>query len=184
MAEILVEFAESVRAPDGTWFRARACGGEARDSMWQGWIEFTPPDGEPVIRSGRETTQPNRQDTVYWATGLSAVYLEGALTRALRPPATVPADRLRPSAYDEPAPAPAADAPPASVLNPYSVYEKGEVLLRRQLAAMSSWHLVNIIRAHDLSDQSPEALGRMSAAELIELIVAAVKVNREARHAE
>ena len=37
------------------------------------------------IRSGRETTQPNRQDTAYWATGLTPVYLEGALERALNP---------------------------------------------------------------------------------------------------
>ena len=34
------------------------------------------------IATGRETTQPNRTDTEYWATGLSEVYLEGALQRA------------------------------------------------------------------------------------------------------
>ena len=58
---------------------------------------------EPV-RSGRETTQPNRQDTVYWATGLTPVYLEGALDRALNPLTKAPgAARTRP-VFSEPAP--------------------------------------------------------------------------------
>jgi hypothetical protein len=182
MAEVLVRFTEDIVAPDGTPYRAQACGAETAKGMWQGWIEFTPPNGEPVLRSPRETTQPNRQDTVYWATGLTAVYLEGALARALTPPhATPAAETIEPSVYDGPAPAFATEEPPASgVLDPFSVYRKGEALLRGQLAAMSSWHLVNIIRAYGLSEQSPDALGRLNQAELLELIVAAVKAERTA----
>jgi hypothetical protein len=52
-----------------------------RGGLWQGWIEFLPADGAPV-RSPRETTQPNRKDAIYWATGLTPVYLEGSLRRA------------------------------------------------------------------------------------------------------
>ena len=82
MAEVLVEFAEPVTAEDGKTYTARACGSEMPDGKWQGWIEFVPlGDGEPV-RSARETTQPNRQDTIYWATGLTPVFLEGASARA------------------------------------------------------------------------------------------------------
>ena len=51
-----------------------------------------------AVRSGRETTQPNRQDTAYWATGLTPVYLEGALGRALNPLQVALRNRLhRPS---------------------------------------------------------------------------------------
>lgn len=53
------------------------------DGLWEGWVEFEPVHGGPSVSTGRETTQPNRKDTVYWATGLTPVYLEGALIRAL-----------------------------------------------------------------------------------------------------
>ena len=85
MAEVLVEYSDPVTSKEGRTFIARACGGELDDSRWQGWIEFEPVDGGPPIRSARETTQPNRTDTVYWATGLTPVYLEGSLDRALNP---------------------------------------------------------------------------------------------------
>lgn len=182
MAEVLVRFTEEIVAPDGTPYRAEACGAEAGNGMWQGWIEFTPPGGAPVLRTPRETTQPNRQDALYWATGLTAVYLEGALARALAPPHAAPAaETIEPSVYDEPAPSFVTDEPSANgVLDPFSVYRKGEVVLRRQLAAMSSWHLINIIRAYGLSEQSSAALGQLSQSELLELIVAAVKAEEAA----
>src|SRR5947207_14575242 len=85
MAEVFVEYSEPVTAPGGRTFMARGCGAEMDTSRWQGWIEFVPLDGGAVVSSGRETTQPNRTDTVYWATGLTPVYLEGALERALNP---------------------------------------------------------------------------------------------------
>jgi len=81
-------------------------------------------------------------------------------------------------AFDGPAPTgnPAATRSRAeSVLNPFSVYRKGEPLLRRQLGALAPWHLLNVIEAYELSEQSPAALNRMTAAELTELIVAAVR---------
>ena len=83
VAEVLVEFDDAVMSEDGKNYTARACGAEMPGGTWQGWIEFIPlGKGEP-IRSSRETTQPNRLDTVYWATGLTFIYLEGALHRAL-----------------------------------------------------------------------------------------------------
>src|SRR4029079_5682019 len=83
--EVLVEFSEAVMAEDGRVFVARACGSEMNGGLWQGWIEFVPVDGGEPLRTTRATSQPNRQDTVYWATGLTPVYLDGALHRALRP---------------------------------------------------------------------------------------------------
>jgi hypothetical protein len=178
MAEVLVEYSDVVIGGDGVRYLARACGAPTPSGTWQGWLEFVQPEGGETLRSGRETTQPNRTDTVYWATGLTAVYLEGALERALHP-VTRPAPRTAgPSPFKPPTePAPDfADEVPESILNPFSVYRKGETLLRRQLAAFSVWHLVNIVRAHGLSDQSATELNEMSAEELIELIVSGVKV--------
>jgi hypothetical protein len=178
LAEVLVEYTDVVRSADGRLYVARACGTETDGGTWHGWLEFVALDGGETLRSGRETTQPNRMDTEYWATGLGAVYLEGALERALhpitRPAARVPNGNLF-QPPTEPAPDFAEPAPTDAVLNPFSVYRKGETLLRRQLTAFSVWHLVNIARAHGLSDQSSAVLNAMSAPELIELIVSGVK---------
>jgi hypothetical protein len=178
MAEVFVTFNDTVTAADGTIYQARACGREMPDGRWEGWIEFEPLDGSPPLRSTRETTQPNRTDLAYWATGLTPVYLEGALARILDPHPVVPELPADVPAFDGPAPSGATAATAAhseAVLNPFSIYRKGEALLRRQLGALAPWHLVNIIEAYGLSDQSPAALNRMTASELAELIVAAVR---------
>jgi len=64
---------------------------------------------------------------------------------------------------------------PSSVLNPFSVYEKGEALLRSQLSALSAWHLVNIAIEYELSDEPVERLNRLAAPALVELIVQATR---------
>lgn len=170
MAEVFVEYSDTV-TKDGRAFMARACGAEMDGTLWQGWIEFVPLDGGPVIRSGRETTQPNRVDTAYWATGLTPVYLEGALDRALNPGRTSsnpPSDGAPRESHDP-------IRTRESVLNPFSVYRKGESLLRNQLSALSGWHLVNIIEAYGLSDQRTVDLEATPEPVLVELIVSAVQ---------
>jgi hypothetical protein len=91
MAEVLMRFAEPLSTTEGTTYLAQACGAHAADGRWEAWIEFSPTDGGPVLRTARETTQPNRADAEYWATGLSGIYLEGALERALAPARSSPA---------------------------------------------------------------------------------------------
>ena len=179
MAEVLAQFADPVAGPDGRAYRAQACGGPMPDGIWEGWIEFAPIGGGTAFRSPRETTQPNRKDAVYWATGLTGIYLEGALDRALNPlvrRTPVAAEPL----FDGPAPditvpveriAPIAEA----VLDPFSVFEKGEVLLRKELGALSAWHLVNIIRAYRLSAEPLDVLNRIPTAALIDMIVEGVR---------
>src|SRR6516225_383984 len=149
MAEVLLEFDAVVTANNGRTYMARACGDDMPGGGWQGWIEFLPiGDGKPV-RSMRETTQPNREDTVYWATGLTPVFLEGSLRRALNPLTRPPAREVVPAIFNEPAPNSRISPPNGdAVLNPFSVYGEGEQLIRRQLSALSGWHLVNIITAH------------------------------------
>jgi len=181
MAETLLVYQKSVVAPDGTRYEARACGAPLTSSTWEGWIEFVPISGGEPVRSRRETTQPNRTDTEYWATGLTQVYLEGSLRRALETPPAVVVAPPQPSMFAGPAPRPAAtEAAAESVLDPFSVYEKGEGLLRRQLSALAAWHLVNIITAYELSDEPVVALNRRAAPELIEIIVAGVRAGRDA----
>src|SRR5437016_11465407 len=87
MAEVFVDFETTVVGEDGTRWMPRACGGVADDGLWEGWIEFTPgdPSAEPV-RTRRETEQANRDALMYWAQGLTQVYLEDALGRALQSP--------------------------------------------------------------------------------------------------
>jgi hypothetical protein len=173
VAEILVEFSDIVLKSGGRAYTARVVGTESGNGMWRGWIEFVSIDDGTVVASGRETTQPNREDTLYWATGLTAVYLEGALERTLnsrtagaRPHMAAAASESNASSH-----VPRTD----TVLNPFAAYRKGELMLRRQLQALSSWHLVNIITAHDLSEQDPADLSASDPEVLIELIVLQVR---------
>jgi hypothetical protein len=181
MAQVLATFTDVLSDDDGIRYRAQACGSQMPDGKWQGWIEFIPLDGSTPLRSGRETTQPNRTDAVYWATGLTGVYLQGAFHRALNPLVRRTAEPDVP-AFIEPAPAAHVVAGTAvaqeAVLNPFDVYERGEAPLRRQLAALSAWHLVNIIQAYRLSDTPPTVLNHLPAADLIEIIVDAVAADR------
>lgn len=173
-----MQFTDPVVRSDTEVYVARACGSEMPDGLWQGWIEFLPIGSGTPVRSGRETTQPNREDALYWATGLTNVYLEGALERALKPPVRPLTDPIPPPVFDAPANEPIPTAP-EGILNPFSVYRKGETLLRRQLAALSPWHLVNIILANELSALPTDVLNVMDAPELIELIVTGVRAQTE-----
>ena len=176
MAEVLRDFG-LVTTSGGKTYHVRACGSALDDVRWQGWLEFEPIDGGETIRSGRETTQPDRNDTIYWATGLTLVYIEGALDRALNPLVITVPEPLPEPAFDEPAPpVRVRAAPETSVLNPFSVYRKGEAVLRDQLHALSAWHLVNIVRDHELSEVPPDVLNAMTELELVELIVANVRI--------
>lgn len=182
MAETFVQFEDAVIAPDGRSYTARACGAGADDGLWDGWIEFDPVDGSPPLRSPRETRQPNRRDLEYWATGLTPVFLEGALERALR--------ALRPPAEPEPVPPPAFDGPaeapaaprgtaaaadrPHAVLDPFAVYAQGEEVLRQELSALGEGHLRDVVRAYGLADEDEldlDAMGRTGLAELIDAAV-------------
>lgn len=180
MARVVSIYPRSPLAlPDGRVFTAQACGREREDGLWEGWLEFVPNDASAVLRSQRETTQPNLADLEYWATGLTPIYLQGALERTLTPPPAVVTPPPVTPVYDAPARAhtPAADVAGGAdpVLNPFSVYAKGEELLRRQLGALSRRHLRAIIAGYDLAGRSNVALDVLSTAELIELIVDAVR---------
>jgi len=186
MAEVFTEYEATIFDENRREYIARACGRECPDGHWEGWLEFVPVDGGVVVRSARETTQPNRTDTEYWATGLTPIYLEGALHRALEPVEVV--ERVidvRP-VYDAPAP----DRPIVSVsgartfrarpvLNPFDVYQQGEDILRGQLAALDAPRLRDIVRGYSLTAGETTELMRVSEAELTDMIIDAVRRGRE-----
>ena len=85
MPELIHEHSHRVLGADGTRYSVRVCGERREDGTWVAWLEFVPVDpSQRPLRTGRETSQPNRAAVEYWATGLEPVYLEGALERARR----------------------------------------------------------------------------------------------------
>ena len=85
MSELIHVHAAQVQDPRGVAHQAFVVGEERADGTWVGWLEFRPEDGgADVLRTERETSQPNRAALVYWANGLEPVYLEGAFARAAR----------------------------------------------------------------------------------------------------
>ena len=85
MPELIQEFKHQVLSPDGVRYTVMAYGELRPDGTWLGWLEFRPAsDADSTLRTGRETSQPDRHALAYWASGLEPIYLEGALERALR----------------------------------------------------------------------------------------------------
>lgn len=83
MAELIQRYEGGVEDGAGTSYEVSVYGAEREDGTWEGWIEFSPASGVgPARRTGRETSQPNREALRYWASGLEPIYIEGALARA------------------------------------------------------------------------------------------------------
>jgi hypothetical protein len=83
MSELIQEYSTHARSADDIDYIVRVYAEERADGTWAGWIEFHPVAGkDPVLRTGQETSQPNRLATEYWASGLEPIYFEGALKRA------------------------------------------------------------------------------------------------------
>lgn len=85
MADLVLELDQSVTGADGRRYVARILGHRAGEGLWEGRIEFDPQDGSAVLHTARETEQHGREDLEYWAAGLTATCLEGAMERARRP---------------------------------------------------------------------------------------------------
>jgi hypothetical protein len=83
MAELIQTYAETVRDAEGVEYVAHVYGEAREDGTWEGWLEFAPAGGAGAARrTGRETTQPDRDALAYWASGLEPIYLDGAFARA------------------------------------------------------------------------------------------------------
>lgn len=165
MAETLVRFTEAIIGRDGHAYVASACGELRGDGVWHGWIEFS--DGVVSLRTPQESEQPNRDDLMYWAQGLTHVYLQGALARALRP--TVEAVSV-PGLSVEP------NVRPVAVLDPYAVYRQGEDVLRGQLLALSRDQLNTVIAQYDLGAPVPPVpRGPLGYADVVDRILVRIR---------
>jgi hypothetical protein len=177
---VLVYFDEAIDAPDGVRYDARACAREMEDGRWCGWLEFSFNGGD-WRATDVETVQPNRRDVDYWVTGLTRVYLEGALVRALDESLGRRRARERVGdpgivtheANDRRRTSPIASNAPRTILDPFSVFAQGEGILRAQLAALHVDQVRNIAAAFNI--ESPETASALSATELRERIVAAAR---------
>jgi len=182
MAEVLTSFAEPVRDDAGSYY-ARAVGRAAPDHMWEGWIEFVPADGGGgVLVSPIESRQPERLHLAYWATGLTPVYLEGALRRA-RNPLTIRVPVMDEPVSDQPAGrrviAHRVIPAPEPVLDPFEIGERSLDVLRQELLALNRPRLLTIISAYSLAGAAE--VTRMSDAQLAGFIVAAVERTQSPR---
>lgn len=165
MSETLVKFTEAITGRDGRAYRASARGGVGGDGLWHGWIDFT--DGVRTISTPQESEQPNRDDLMYWAQGLTRVYLEGALERALRP-------ESQPIIVD--IPVSIEPVRPVAVLDPYTVLRQGEGVLRGQLLALSPDQLNAVIEQFDLGPPVPAMpRGPLGYSDAVERIVTRIK---------
>ena len=170
MAEVLRSFDESIAHASGT-YRPRVVGRYAADGMWEGWLEFVPEDGGEVVVSAVESRQPERNHLEYWAQGLTPVYAEGSLSRALHPitvrtrvvetPASeAPARRVITVPYSGPRP----------ILDPYEVGERSLDVLAQELGALGRARLLHIVAAYHMASPAVDTTA-MSDQALIGLIV-------------
>jgi len=83
MTDVLRRLPETVADARGT-HRAQVLARQRGDGSWEGWIEFAPADAASSLKytTPIETHQRDRVALERWASGLTAVYAEGALARA------------------------------------------------------------------------------------------------------
>jgi hypothetical protein len=179
MAELLKSYGEPVITANGR-YHARAIGRLADDGMWDGWLEFEPLDEDgPVVVGSIESRQPEAHDLAYWASGLTPIFLEGALKRALNP-LTVHVRVPEVPVSSEPAPrrhtVGARPARPDAVLDPFDIGSRNLDILRQQLGALNRPRLLNIIAAYDLNPRG-EDITWMTDAQLVTFIVTATEVH-------
>ena len=171
MAEVLVRYTTKVRGKDGTQWVPQACGGVGSDGLWEGWVEFV--SESRAIRTARETQQPNRDDLMYWAQGLTDTYLDGALARATTERTVIPREPMIAPQFDQPASRSAARGfRPRAILDPFATYAQGEDLLHGQLSALSHDNLVAIVDDYALPIRGT---ADMRTRKLVDAIVEAVK---------
>ena len=88
MGELIHQFRDPVRGPDGVAYVAQAWGhGNGR---WHGWLVFIAADGS-ILRTAREKVYATRHAVLVWAMALRSPDLSRALARAVPPTAELPA---------------------------------------------------------------------------------------------
>src|SRR6267378_1973609 len=85
MTDLMLQFPGVVADARGA-FHARAMACEREDGTWEGWLEFVRADAgaSTAYTTSIETHQRDRVTMERWASGLTRVYAEGALSPARR----------------------------------------------------------------------------------------------------
>ena len=83
--ERLLQFERLITDTTGTTYNIYVYGRSRPSDTWQGWLVFERTTDGKRYSTDVETTQPNAQAIVYWATGLTDTYFDGALQRAQMP---------------------------------------------------------------------------------------------------
>ena len=88
MAEMICQLPEPILSSEGAVWIIQVWA--ESNEQWHGWLVVIAADGR-ILRTGRETSHPNRSALRLWATGLRSVDLDDALARAFPPSAARPA---------------------------------------------------------------------------------------------
>jgi hypothetical protein len=77
------QYTPALKAARGERYVAQAYMAQQPGGLWEAWLVFFSLRTGAALATDRETTQSTREHVLYWATGLSRTYLQGALQRAL-----------------------------------------------------------------------------------------------------
>ena len=83
MDTLFQQFERPMQDAGGDTFLVFVQGRSRPQDTWEGWLVFERQRDARRFSTPVETTQPDAQAVLYWASGLTNVYLEGALERAL-----------------------------------------------------------------------------------------------------
>jgi hypothetical protein len=182
MAEVLVQFDEPYRAPNGRAFVAQVCGQPLGNGRWEGWIQYMPTDGGDPVRTRRETEQFSRGDLRYWAAGLTRAQLQETLSRALN-------ERQKNAPWQMPMPLAFDDIDPeeriifdsatvsnvAAIIDPFVLYAQGVHVLHEQLRLLDAAQLKAIIAEYNIPESEAATSARTFEESLVQRIVAEVQ---------
>lgn len=85
MERLLQEFERPITDTAGMLYRVFLYGRSRPGDTWQGWLVFERTTDGRRFATDVETTQSNAEAILYWATGLTDAYFDGALARAQNP---------------------------------------------------------------------------------------------------
>lgn len=106
MKRLLQQFDTPFVDQDGEIYDIELYGQSRPADTWQGWLEFVRRRDGTRFETPTETTQPSSDAVIYWATGLTQAYFEGAFERAQKP-------LTRPAVVRTPAPLHDPSVPPS-----------------------------------------------------------------------
>ena len=142
MERLLQEFERPITDTAGTLYRVFLYGRSRPGDTWQGWLVFERTTDGRRFATDIETTQPNADAVLYWATGLTDAYFDGALARAQNP---------------RPHDASTVAAPPPIVTSDSATHRRRLAALERDVLACFGRHRTRRLLTQALFDELPHA---------------------------